>query len=41
MRNFLLLIALVAFTTTSVGQELNATVYIDAEQTGQQNNQII
>jgi hypothetical protein len=40
MRNFLLLIALVVFTTTSVGQELNASVYIDAEQTGQQNNQI-
>ena len=40
MRNFLLLIALIVFTTASVGQELNASVYIDAEQTGQQNNQI-
>ena len=40
MRNFLLFITVVVFTTTSIGQELSANVYIDAEQTGQQNNQI-
>jgi hypothetical protein len=40
MRNFLFFITLVIFSATSVGQELSATVYIDAEQTGQQNNQI-
>ena len=40
MRNFLLFITVVVFTATSIGQELSANVYIDAEQTGQQNNQI-
>lgn len=40
MRNFLLFIGLLVCTTISVGQELNANVYVDAEQTGQQNNQI-
>ena len=40
MRNFILFIGLSVYTITSIGQELNANVYIDAEQTGQQNNQI-
>ena len=40
MRNFILFISLSVYTITSIGQELNANVYIDAEQTGQQNNQI-
>ncbi|MFT4673700.1 MAG: hypothetical protein ACI9R6_000594 [Saprospiraceae bacterium] len=40
MRNFLLFISLAFFTATVFGQELNANVYVDAEQTGQQNNQI-
>jgi hypothetical protein len=40
MRNFLLFINLVVFTTISFGQELNANVFIDALQTGQPNNQV-
>tara|TARA_B100000787_G_scaffold104862_1_gene77732 strand:- start:61397 stop:62284 length:888 start_codon:yes stop_codon:yes gene_type:complete len=40
MRNFLLFIGLIIFASTGFGQELNANVYVDAEQTGQQNNQI-
>jgi hypothetical protein len=40
MRNFLLLLFTIVFTTVGFAQEINTTVFIDAEQTGQQNNQI-
>ncbi len=40
MRNIVLLVLLGCFTTLIHGQELNATVTIDAEQTGQPNAQV-
>jgi len=40
MRNIVILLFLGCFTTLVQGQELNATVTIDAEQTGQPNAQV-
>lgn len=40
MRNLLLILTLLIVGSTSWAQELNASVTVDAEQTGQQNNQV-